>query len=237
MDLLQVFTLLNEEHFQAKLPVCRLIWNSRLRATAGRFGPARYGRDHKDAVIEIASYLQKIENGADHIRDTMLHEMIHYWLWYRGRPYGHTPEFYSKMKETGAKRYNPVPIVQSIKYYYECPSCEQLYPARRKLGIVACTSCCKKHNRGYFHRRFQLFVSDRSPETANRSPSPSAAQPQSQAAEASVSAPAQNNHAAFADEKPDKLPDTLPVKQLIAKLESLRDIVSKTEVRVDLTLR
>ena len=151
----KIFQELNAAYFCAELPQPKLNWNPRMRTTAGRFSTA--------AVIEIASYLQSIENGSQHVRDTMLHEMIHYWLWFKKKPFGHSPEFYKKMHELGAKRYNTVPIVRPPKYHYQCPECETVVPARRKLGNVACLDCCRKYNRGYYQPKFKLAMMSSDP--------------------------------------------------------------------------
>ena len=150
-----IFHELNQQHFSSELPLPVLSWNSRLQTTAGRFCPgSRNPLFPRKAQIEVASYLQGIEEGLMHIRDTMLHEMIHYQLWHQKKPYGHTEEFYSIMKRVGAKRYNPVPKMRPVKYWYECLGCKIKVPARRKFGTVACAKCCKKYTGGEFSSKF-----------------------------------------------------------------------------------
>jgi predicted SprT family Zn-dependent metalloprotease len=155
VELESIFQDLNRIHFEAELPLPRLNWNSRLSSAAGRFCPGRVSLGQK-ALIEIASYLKGIDGGIDHIRDTMLHEMIHYWLWHKKRPYGHTAEFRQIMRRTGAKRYNPVPKLRPVKYRYQCPECLVTVPARRRLADVACAACCKKFNAGVYSKKYRL---------------------------------------------------------------------------------
>jgi len=152
------FFELNAAHFDAFLEKTPLVWNDRLRTSAGRFIPGRR-RFFKDdpPVIEIASYLQKIEDSSKHIRDTIAHEMIHYWLWARRRPYGHTPEFLAKMREIGASRYNTVGKRRPFKYIYKCPHCHREFPSRKKLNKLACLPCCKAHSRGRYDPRFRII--------------------------------------------------------------------------------
>lgn len=223
MNLQKVFQTLNEQHFKAVLPHPILKWNSRLRATAGRFTPGtRVPFLPETAVIEIASYLQGIENGAKHVQDTMLHEMIHYWLWFRHRPYGHTKEFYAKMRATGAKRYNPVPIEQKVKYRYHCPSCKSDYPARRRLGIVACSKCCKQYNKGRYHPRFQLEM--HLPEEEGTKPI-TLREPEFSGKEtslASQSAAAENT----------EQESFLSTRKILEKLEGLKSIVDRTQILI-----
>jgi predicted SprT family Zn-dependent metalloprotease len=118
----------------------------------------RYGlfRAPRPAVIEIAEYL--FEEEERHLRDTMAHEMIHYWLWVRRRPYGHTAEFLAKMRQIGATRYNPVPRLKPARYLYRCPQCAKDTAVRRRLGDVACLVCCRAHARGKYDARFRLML-------------------------------------------------------------------------------
>jgi predicted SprT family Zn-dependent metalloprotease len=151
------FQEVNEAHFDGFLDPPLLSWNVRLRSSAGRFIPgSRKWIRRMPPVIEVASYLGEEPNALVLIRDTIAHEMIHYWLWVRRRPYGHTPEFYEKMNRMGVSRYNPVPRTQSYKYVYRCMHCESEFPARRKLGPLACAKCCREHARGKYDGRFKL---------------------------------------------------------------------------------
>ncbi len=126
-------------------------WNSRLRTSAGRFYP-----HPKQAVIEVASYLCEEENAEQLIRDTIGHEMIHYWLWTRGRPCGHTAEFHQKMKEIGVSRYNSVPRHRPFKHCYACGSCGQKIFVRKRLRAAACAACCNQYADGKYHPEYKL---------------------------------------------------------------------------------
>jgi predicted SprT family Zn-dependent metalloprotease len=158
-NLLRFFEETNRLHFDGFLEPPILRWNSRLRSSAGRFVPGsrKYFKQLPPA-IEIASYLLEEENAEALIRDTMAHEMIHYWLWVRKRPYGHTAEFLEKMKQMGVSRYNPVPKTRPYRYIYACGYCQREFPARKKLGVLACANCCKNHSQGKFDARFKLVL-------------------------------------------------------------------------------
>jgi len=157
LSLEALFQEVNEKHFDGFLDVPELVWNPRLRSAAGRFIPgSRKFFRQAPPKIEIASYLQNEEGAEALIRDTMAHEMIHLWLWVRRKPYGHTEEFLVKMRAMGTTRYNPVPKLRGPKYIYRCPACTKDFPARRKLGVLACLDCCKKESGGRFDRRFKL---------------------------------------------------------------------------------
>lgn len=156
-DLQPVFDAINAQHFDGGLDPLELRWNSRLRSAAGRFMPGsrKYFLAFKPR-IEVASYLLDEAQAETLIHDTIGHEMIHYWLWLRRRPYGHTPEFYAKMRQMGVSRYNPVPKVRPFRYLYRCLHCRKAFPARRKLGVLACLGCCKSFSGGRFDPRFKL---------------------------------------------------------------------------------
>lgn len=159
VDLRVIFADINDRFFDGFLTELPLSYNSRLRSSAGRFHPGsrRFFREVPPR-IEVASYLLEEARAEELIRDTIAHEMIHYWLWVRRRPYGHTAEFLAKMRLMGVSRYNPVPRTRPNKYLYRCPSCERDFPAKRKLGVLACAHCCKQHSGGRFDARFKLYL-------------------------------------------------------------------------------
>jgi len=152
-----LFHELNQQHFAGELPLPNLRWNSRLSSSAGRFCPgSRNPLRPRKPEIEVATYLKALPDGEIHIRDTILHEMVHYVLWHRQRPYGHTPEFRRILKSVGARRYNPVPKTRPYKHWYQCLGCKKLVPARRKIAQSACSACCKKYSGGKYSERFRL---------------------------------------------------------------------------------
>ena len=159
MNLLDLFVKINQIHFDAFLDPPKLTWNSRLRSSAGRFIPGvRKWVMNYPPKIEIASYLMEEVTAHTLIYDTLAHEMIHYWLWVRRRPYGHTPEFLTKMRAMGVSRYNTVPRLRPYKYHYECKACGKTFPARKKLGRLACAACCKLYSSGNYDPRFILVL-------------------------------------------------------------------------------
>lgn len=152
IDLENLFHDLNGRFFSGSLSICVLQYNSRLRSSAGRFSGSR----RTGARIEIASYLLELPEAHHWVRDTLGHEMIHYWLWARRRPYGHTAEFYAKMNEMGVSRYNSVPKRSPAKYIYRCPGCRTEFKAWRRLRPSACLMCCRQFSAGRFDARFRL---------------------------------------------------------------------------------
>ena len=164
MDLLAFFQEINARHFDGFLEPPVLRWNARLRTSSGRFFPGsstsllRKTAFSRPPIIEVASYLLEEEQSEIHVRETLAHEMIHYWLWVRKRPHGHSDEFYDKMTLMGARRYNPVPRRRPFKYLYGCNHCESRFKSRRLLGKLACAKCCKTHGNGKYQERFRLML-------------------------------------------------------------------------------
>ena len=159
MQLLSLFEQINQAHFDGFLDPPVLKWNSRLRSSAGRFIPgSRKFWTEAPPTIEIASYLLEEQQAPALIVDTLGHEMIHYWLWMRHKPYGHTDEFYIKMRQMGVSRYNTVPRARPYRYVYRCSFCHKDFHARKRLGALACARCCKEHAGGRFDPRFKLYL-------------------------------------------------------------------------------
>jgi predicted SprT family Zn-dependent metalloprotease len=157
--LTRLFSENNRIHFDGFLDEPILIWNPRLRKCAGRFIPgSRKFPEAFPAKIEVASYLLKLKDASSQIDDTLAHEMIHYWLWVRCRPYGHTPEFLFKMKAMGVSRYNSVSRRRPFKYSYQCVNCRKDFPARKQLGDLACSDCCQQFSNGKYDPKFKLIL-------------------------------------------------------------------------------
>ncbi|MEK6704453.1 MAG: SprT-like domain-containing protein [Bdellovibrionota bacterium] len=158
--LTEFFRQLNDIYFDGFLDEPVIRWNTRLRVSAGRFIPGSRKFFNKfPPAIEIASYLKTEQGAVALLRDTMAHEMIHYWLWVRRRSYGHSPDFYVKLKEIGASRYNPVPRGRPYKYVYVCSACGKEFFTKKTLGSLACATCCKRHSGGKYDGRFKLYFS------------------------------------------------------------------------------
>jgi predicted SprT family Zn-dependent metalloprotease len=207
-----LFHDLNRQFFGSLLPLPKLLWNSRLSSTAGRFCPgSRNPLRPRPPEIEVASYLRDLPEAEMHVRDTVLHEMIHYYLWHVKRPHGHTAEFHQIMRRVGAKRYNPVPKERAPKHWYECPCCRKRMPAKRKLGISACAACCKRHNGGQYSERFRLRRLDPG---EIQEPAPGKPPP----------APPPSTSPARPPEKPEE--KRLPPMEIIRRLEELKRMLA-----------
>ena len=81
----------------------------------------------------------------DQLRETLLHEMIHAWLYARGENPGHTPAFKRKMKELGLTSIyhdlgTAAPLNPSTKrYLLRCEKCGmELLRRRRPPANLMC---------------------------------------------------------------------------------------------------
>lgn len=162
VDLLALFQAWNVQSFDSFLEPPLLTWNHRFRACAGRFIPGSRGffraQPGRPSQIEVASYFLSQDQAEGKVRDTLGHEMVHYWLWLRKRPYGHTAEFLAKIRQMGVSRYNLYPQGGlPAKYFYRCPQCARQFPTRRLWKQrYGCAACCRQHRKGRFSSDFLL---------------------------------------------------------------------------------
>ncbi|BCX47713.1 Zn-dependent metalloprotease [Haloferula helveola] len=139
----------------------RVVWNPRLRSTAGRAWPGQ-------GVIELNPRLR--EFGDDEIRRTLLHELAHLVAHARAgrkRIAPHGPEWRFACADLGiagesARHRLPLPRSrQKRRFRYECPVCGTgIERVRRLRRAAACFTCCKAHAGGRFDKRFQLVERD-----------------------------------------------------------------------------
>lgn len=128
-----LFAELNARHFSGTLPSLILRFSGRLKTTGGQYFKK------PERIIQISTRYLAMEQAWDEIRDTLGHEMIHYWLDFLGRPCGHTPEFRAKLRECGFNRYSRLTPVRA-RYLYRCPTCCTPY-YRKRLGVWSCGPC------------------------------------------------------------------------------------------------
>lgn len=87
---------LNREHFDGSLPEdLPILWNTRLRTTAGQCCCESDGRTITLLRIELNPRLLTDD---EKIREVLIHEMVHAWFAHvHGRNEGHSPAFQAKM--------------------------------------------------------------------------------------------------------------------------------------------
>lgn len=136
-ELQLLFARLNLEHFNGSLRAHRIEYNARLTTVSGRI-------TYRPPLIELSSVL--LEHHPHHISDTLLHEMVHAWLYQYGLPSGHGREFKEKMREVGLRSiYHDLPIARRRsrrRYVLECPRCKiSVLRKCRPGGRVSCARC------------------------------------------------------------------------------------------------
>jgi predicted SprT family Zn-dependent metalloprotease len=145
-------------HTAARIgPEIRVEWNPRLKTCAGR-------ADFRRKLISLNPLLRT--HGETEIDRTFLHELAHLLAQFRAgrrRISPHGPEWRRACEDLGisdeTRCHNlPFPVTQRHRrFVYRCPNCRNEFPRARKIRrVVACLSCCRKHNRGKFDSRFRL---------------------------------------------------------------------------------
>jgi predicted SprT family Zn-dependent metalloprotease len=149
-DLQLLFAQLNLEHFRGVLRAHRIEYNARLTTVTGRIC-------YRPPVIELSQPL--LARHPEHVRATLLHEMVHAWLHQMGLPSGHGPDFKAKMREVGLDSiYHNLPVQRrrsARRYVLECRRCRLALIRRRKPGTrVSCARCSPQR----FDPRVEMLV-------------------------------------------------------------------------------
>ena len=136
-----------------------VVWNSRMRSTAGR-------AFYKGSKIELNPKLKNISE--EEVHRTLLHELAHLVAFHR---YGtriapHGAEWKQACAELGipgetATHKLPLPSRRMEKRWrYSCPVCGEGFDRVRRMKKAAgCYTCCKTKNGGYYTRKFRLVES------------------------------------------------------------------------------
>jgi len=147
-----LFAHYNNEHFAGEIPTHRIAYNARFSNLAGRI-------TYKPPLIELSP--RHFERHPEALRETLLHEMIHGWLFARGDHPGHTAKFKKKMRELGLTSIyhdlgSALPRRESAKrFVLRCDRCTMEVLRKKKPGApVACGRC----SRGRFDPRYVLRV-------------------------------------------------------------------------------
>lgn len=134
-----------------------VVWNGRMRTTAGRaFWP--------EGRIELNPKLREV--APEEVRRTMLHELAHLVAYARaGRRAikAHGPEWRRACVDVGIpdeRVTHSLPLpgrTMRRRWRYTCPVCGEWFDrVRRMKRYAGCYACCKAHNGGYYDKRFRL---------------------------------------------------------------------------------
>jgi predicted SprT family Zn-dependent metalloprotease len=137
-----LFATLNNEFFGGEIPTHRIAYNGRFSNLAGRI-------TYKPPLIELSPKHFERDPGA--LRDTLLHEMIHAWLFARGENPGHTARFKKKMRELGLRSIyhdlgSATPRRESAKrFILRCDACTmELLRKKKPPALVSCGRCSRR---------------------------------------------------------------------------------------------
>lgn len=147
-----MFAQLNNEFFAGEIPAHRIAYNARFSNVAGRI-------TYKPPLIELSP--KHFEARPEALRETLLHEMIHAWLFARGLNPGHTAAFKRKMRELGIDSIyhdmgNAAPRKESaVRFILRCDRCRlELLRKRRPTRNASCGRCSGRR----FDPRYPLRV-------------------------------------------------------------------------------
>lgn len=151
-ELQLLFAVLNNQHFGGEIPAHRIAYNGRFSNLAGRIV-------YKPPLIELSR--KHFEKDPSALRETLLHEMIHAWLYARGENPGHGAAFKRKMRELGLRSvYHDMgtagPRNESVRrFILRCERCTmELLRKRRPPARVSCGRCSPRR----FDERYPLRV-------------------------------------------------------------------------------
>jgi predicted SprT family Zn-dependent metalloprotease len=151
-ELQVLFAQLNYEFFAGQIPTHRIAYNARFGNLAGRI-------TYKPPLIELSP--KHFERHPEALRETLLHEMIHAWLYARGLNPGHTAVFKKKMRELGLSSiYHDLGSVAPRKesarrFILRCDRCRlEVLRKRRPPANVSCGRCSRRT----YDARYRLRV-------------------------------------------------------------------------------
>ena len=140
-ELQLLFAQLNYTYFNGEIPAHRIAYNSRFANLAGRI-------TYKPPTIELSP--KHLKDKPDALRETLLHEMIHAWLYARGENPAHTARFKKKMRELGLSSIyhdlgTAAPLNPSAKrYIVRCEKCGMELLRKRKPPASAVCARCRR---------------------------------------------------------------------------------------------
>lgn len=136
----------------------QVIWNAKLRSTAGYAKWPQW-------QVELNPRLVEFEGQVDR---TLRHELAHLIAYARAsrrRIEPHGPEWQKACADLGipdetARHTLPLPrSTQARQHIYVCPACGfQVERVKKFRRHTACLHCCKKHAGGRFDARFQFVL-------------------------------------------------------------------------------
>lgn len=148
--------------------VISVVWNTRMRTTAGV-------ADYRKKTIFLNPKIQEV--APDEVQRTLRHELAHFLADERSgrrRIEPHGREWQQACRDLGIPneaRCHNMPLQprreMARKYFYRCRACgNQLERVRKIRRAMACLSCCRKHSGGHYDERFRFVPSEPRPQIA-----------------------------------------------------------------------
>ncbi len=140
-ELQLMFAQFNYAYFDGEIPTHEISYNNRFSNVAGRI-------TYKPPKIELSP--KHLRGKLDQLRETLLHEMIHAWLFARKQNPGHTGAFKKKMRELGLKSIyhdlgTAAPLNESPKrYILRCDRCRRELLRKRRPPLGARCGQCRR---------------------------------------------------------------------------------------------
>jgi len=151
-ELQLLFAQYNNEWFSGEIPTHRIAYNARFSNLAGRI-------TYKPPLIELSP--KHFTHHPEALRETLLHEMIHAWLYALGQNSGHSAAFKKKMRELGLRSIyhdlgSAAPRRESEKrFILRCERCTmELLRKRKPAALISCGRC----SRNRYDPRYPLRV-------------------------------------------------------------------------------
>ncbi len=143
-DIVRMFRHVNRLHFRSAIPLPGIVLSRRLK----RAGQVLYRRWRMEISIP---YHDRYGWGRE-LERTLKHEMIHLYLYRKGRDPSHTEEFRAWCKHIGAFFYCK-DYSSPDRYVYSCPNGHRVR-AKRRLSSVSCARCDSER----YNPRFRLIL-------------------------------------------------------------------------------
>ncbi len=140
----------------------KVVWNARLRTTAGR-------AYRNEKLVELNPALEQLDDAENEVDRTLRHELAHLVAYHRAgkrRIDPHGREWRKACADLGIPgedRCHDLPFEraqQKRRYVYSCPNCgHQIFRVRKIRRSAACYDCCRNFSGGKFDTRFELSMS------------------------------------------------------------------------------
>ena len=132
-----MFSALNEKHFNGEIPDMPVVWNSRMTTTAGRCHYRRsLGVTTPNKIALSEKLFRNLGFEESKVERTLIHEMVHAYLLHKYNEKGHTARFQRMMTEITGEHKNHrchsydttgVRRKQAKKVKAECKRCGMVY--------------------------------------------------------------------------------------------------------------